>query len=71
MLLLENMPFLSLPEAAEARLTNISFRRRYYATQEAEVSHSLGFFAFQNFSDEVMTLHLEKLIFIPHFLQIA
>ena len=23
------------------------------------------------FSDEVMTLHLEKLIFIPHFLQAA
>ena len=64
--LLENMP-----EAAEASLSNISFRRQYYATQEAKLPHNLEFFAFQNFSDEVISLHLEKLIFIPHFLQAA
>ena len=70
------MPFLSLPKAADAeamrRLTSLSVDDTMLPKKQNSptVSSSLPS-KVMRFSDKVMTLHLEKLIFISHFLQAA
>ena len=71
------MPFLSLPKAADAkavrRLTPLSVdgtmlpkkQKSHHIVSSSSLSRTI------RLSKKVRTLHLEKFIFLPHFLQAA